>query len=50
MEFDSILKSLKSLTQINFDEDQLVELMREVKFPDWITIEIQKLNDEYIPV
>jgi hypothetical protein len=50
MEFDVILKTLKEIHEINFDEDQLVDLMRQVKFPDWVTVEIQKLNDEYIPV
>ena len=50
MEFEEILKTLKSLNQINFDEDQLVDSMKLVKFPEWIIQEIQKLNDEYIPI
>jgi hypothetical protein len=50
MEFDQIIITVKNLSDINFDEDQLVDLMKEVKFPDWIIVEIQKLNDEYIPV
>lgn len=50
MEFDEILKTLKSLNNINFDEDQFAEMMKAVKFPEWILNEIQKLNDEYIPV
>lgn len=50
MDFESIVQTLKNTNNINFDEDQLVELMKQVKFPDWITQEIQKLNDEYIPI
>jgi hypothetical protein len=50
MEFEQILHTVKNLSEINFDEDQLVELMEDVKFPDWIFVEIQKLNDEYIPI
>jgi hypothetical protein len=49
-EFDEILKQLKNLNNINFDEDQLVNIMKEVKFPEWVNQEIQKLNDEYIPI
>ena len=49
-EFEDILKQLKNLNNINFDEDQLVMIMKEVKFPDWVNQEIQKLNDEYIPI
>jgi hypothetical protein len=50
MEFEQILKILKNLNEVNFDEDQLINLMKEVKFPDWILSEIQKLKDEYIPL
>ena len=50
MEFDMILKTLKNTNSINFDEDQLVEMMKQVKFPEWVLQEIQKLNDEYIPI
>ena len=50
MEFEEIMKTLKNLNDINFDEDQLIDLMKEVKFPEWILSEIQKLKDDYIPV
>jgi hypothetical protein len=50
MEIDQIVRVVKNLSEINFDEDQLIDLMNDVKFPDWILVEIQKLNDEYIPV
>lgn len=50
MDFDDILKTLGSLSNINFDEDQLAEMMKSVKFPEWILNEIQKMNDEYIPI
>jgi hypothetical protein len=50
MDFDEILKTLKNLNSKNFDEDQLAEMMKEVKFPEWVLQEIQKLNDEYIPI
>jgi hypothetical protein len=50
MEFDAILRTLKNTNSINFDEDQLVEMMKQVKFPEWVNQEIQKLNDENIPI
>jgi hypothetical protein len=50
MDFDLILRTVKSTNEINFDEDQLAEMMKGVKFPDWVKIEMQKLNDEYIPL
>jgi hypothetical protein len=50
MEFEQILRTLKHLHEVNFDEDQLINLMKEVKFPQWILAEIQKLKDEYIPL
>ncbi len=50
MEFEQILKTLKYLHEVNFDEDQLIYLMKEVKIPEWISSEIQKLKDEYIPL
>jgi hypothetical protein len=50
MDFDLILRTVKTTNEINFDEDQLVEMMKGVKFPEWVKIEMQKLNDEYIPL
>lgn len=49
-EFEEILKELKSLNEVNFDDDELVNSMKAVKFPDWVEVEIKKLNDEYIPI
>jgi hypothetical protein len=49
-DFEYILQSIKNINSLNFDEDQFVELMKQVKFPDWIEQEIQKLKDEYIPI
>ena len=49
-EFDDILKILKNVQTINFDEDDFVELMMNTKIDEWVLIEIQKLNDEYIPI
>ena len=50
MEFEDIVKTLKSLNDINFDEDQIIELIKKVNFPDWVSNEILKLNYEYIPI
>jgi hypothetical protein len=50
MEFETILSTLKNTYNINFDEDQFAEYMKQVKFPEWVSQEIQKLNDEYIPI
>lgn len=49
-EFEDILKEIKSIQFINFDEDELVELMQNVQFPKWIDDEIIKLDNEYIPI
>ena len=49
-EFEDIIKEIKATITLNFDDDELVENMKQVKFPEWIVLEIQKLNDEYIPV
>lgn len=50
MEIDSILKLLKNLNNFNFDEDKFIESLKAVKFPEWILQEIEKINDEYIPI
>ncbi len=50
MEFENIMITLRGASEINFDEDQFTELMRHVKFQDWVSQEIQKLNDEFIPI
>jgi hypothetical protein len=50
MEFEDIVKTLKNLNKINFDEEQIIELIKKVSFPDWVSDEILKLNYEYIPL
>ena len=35
---------------INFDEDMAIEAMKNVKIPDWVQLEIEKLNDENLPI
>ena len=50
LEFDYILKELKSLNEVIFDEDELMDSMKAVTFPEWIEEELEKLNDEYIPI
>jgi hypothetical protein len=42
--------AIKNINTLNFDEDQFAHMMKQVKFPDWIDHEIQKLKDEYIPI
>ncbi len=49
-EFDDILKLVKNLQNVNFDEDEFVDIMMDTKIDEWIITEIQKLNDEYIPI
>ena len=44
------MKLLKNIQNINFDEDEFVEIIIQTKIDDWVLIEIQKLNDEYIPI
>jgi hypothetical protein len=44
------MQTIKNLNSLNFDEDQFVEMMKQVKFPNWVEQEIQKLKDEYIPI
>jgi hypothetical protein len=50
MEMDEILKTLKNLNEINFDEDNIITMIKKVNFPEWVSIEIMKLNYEYIPL
>ena len=50
MEFEDILKTLKNLNEINFDEDNIIEMIKKVNFPEWVSNEIMKLNYEYIPL
>jgi hypothetical protein len=49
-EFEEIMKILKNIQNIQFDEDDFIEIMEECNVPEWIYFELQKLNDEYIPI
>ena len=50
MDFVEIMSCIGSINNINFDDDMFIEAMRKVKIPDWIQVEIDKLNDENIPI
>jgi hypothetical protein len=50
MEFEEILKELKTINMINFDDDMVINAMRKVKYPDWVEVEIEKMNEEGIPI
>lgn len=50
MEFEDIVKTLKNLNDLYFDEDQIIEMIKKVDFPEWVSNEIMKLNYEYIPL
>lgn len=49
-DYEDIVLTIKNLNNITFDEEQFVDSMKKVKFQDWIKQEIQKLNDEFIPI
>lgn len=50
MDFVEIMSCIGGINTINFDEDMVIEAMKKVKIPDWIQVEIDKLNDENIPI
>ena len=50
MDFVEIMSCISSIKTINFDEDMVIEAMKKVKIPDWIQFEIDKLNEENIPI
>ena len=50
MDFVEIMTCIGSIKNINFDEDMAIEAMKNVKIPDWIQLEIEKLNDENLPI
>ena len=50
MDFVEIMSCIGSINTINFDEDMVIEAMKKVKIPDWVQMEIDKLNDENIPI
>ena len=50
MDFVEIMTCIGTIKTINFDEDMVIDAMKKVKIPDWIQFEIDKLNDENIPI
>ena len=50
MDFVEIMTCIGTIKNINFDEDMVIEAMKKIKIPDWIQFEIDKLNDENIPI
>ncbi len=50
MDCVEIMTCIGSINNINFDDDMFIDAMKNVKIPDWIQIEIDKLNDENIPI
>ena len=50
MDFVEIMTCIGTIKNINFDDDMAIEAMKNVKIPDWIQLEIEKLNDENVPV
>ena len=50
MDFVEIMSCIGSINNINFDDDMFIEAMKNVKIPDWIQVEIDKLNDENVPI
>ena len=50
MDFVEIMSCIGSINTINFDDDMFIDAMKNVKIPDWIQVEIDKLNDENVPI
>ena len=50
MDFADIMTCIGNIKNINFDEDLVIEAMKKVKIPDWVQAEIDKLNNENIPI
>ena len=50
MDFVEIMTCIGTIKDINFDEDIFIDAMKKVKIPDWVQSEIDKLNDENIPI
>ena len=50
MDFVEIMTCIGTIKNINFDDDMAIEAMKNVKIPDWIQLEIEKLNDENLPI
>ena len=50
MDFVEIMNCIGTIKNINFDEDMAIEAMKNVKIPDWVQLEIEKLNYENLPI
>lgn len=50
MDFDEIMKALKTLNTQLIDEDEFIDLIQKVKIPEWISNELGRLNEENIPI
>ena len=50
MDFVEIMTCIGTIKNINFDDDMAIEAMKNVKIPDWVQFEIEKLNDENLPI
>ena len=50
MDFVEIMTCIGTIKNINFDDDMAIEAMKNVKLPDWVQLEIEKLNDENLPI
>ena len=50
MDFVEIMTCIGTIKNINFDEDMAIEAMKKVKIPDWVQLEIEKLNYENLPI
>ena len=50
MDFVEIMTYIGSIKNINFDEDMVIEAMKNVKIPDWIQVEIDKLKEDNLPI
>jgi hypothetical protein len=49
-DFSEIMNCLNDLKNLNFDEDMIVNAMKKVKYPNWILLEIEKIQEENIPI
>ena len=50
MDFVEIMTCIGTIKNINFDEDMAIEAMKNVKIPEWVQLEIEKLNYENLPI
>ena len=45
-----IMNTFNNLKNIYFDEDMIINAMKKVKYPKWILLEIEKMQEENIPI